>query len=263
MRNTILILSLFALSHSLHAQTEAPKLRVTGGAGLHHFKMEEFNDKFLENNAFFDNYLESGVNFYGEATYRVFDQLQVGGGLEYLEGNLSTTFDLIFENDMGQEIGNTEQTLELKLKSLNFFLSLTYGFSSYLSPTEDNNLLNLFRPEMFARLGMAKSAFRTHNYPDHYDFYELPPSEVIKSFYSSTEFNPYAVIGGRIKVVLLNGSTDLCLGVEGGYRIQESSDLKLADGETYYELTTLDIEDQRMNLDFSGFFYGVSITVAR
>jgi hypothetical protein len=228
--------------------------------------MEELNDKYLKlanNNEVFDDYLESGENFYGEATYRVFDQLQVGGGLEYLEGNLSSRRDLIFTNDIGQEIGRAEQTLELKIKSLNFFLSLTYGFSSYLSPTEDNNLLNLFRPEVFARLGMAKSAFRVLSYPDDYEFYELPPSEVIQDYNSSTEFNPYGVIGGRIKVVLLNGSTDLCLGVEGGYRIQETTDLKLADGKTYYELTTLDIEDQRMNLDYSGFFYGVSITVAR
>lgn len=231
------------------------KLSFEFSGGKNIFSMASLNqyyvDSFAVKNQILDNGISSGNQFFMGLKYRPNSLFDIGLYGNYQFGKTTGKPKQIVTDDFGNQIGTRELDFILKTEAIGFGISSCWYISHFLKFHEkESRFLNRFHIglELNAGIGFSKASVDLRDsemtYASEFEYFVSRDFQGQMSLKFEYDYLKSPIIGS--------------FGIKGGYQYYKTKTLKDRHGIEWVVQNEYPI-----NLDFSGFFGTVFITVGK
>lgn len=252
MKKLIFSILLTSIFYCCFSQDSIPRLSFEFGYSKHFFRMDTLNDKLIEPaiNAsvkYLNDRIESGEGYNFKIGFQLTKTFQFGVFGDFQNGFSEYNPTLPMGNDP-----SVEGFYSVRVENLNFGIHLTYWLSSIFKETLPVYIQRL-KYGFSAQIGRANGTFKHFIYSPIDQF-----SESYNRIYSNSGIS----LSGEFKVEYQFNKKHIfsSLGFKGGYQYFRTDYLKTRADE--YEML-VGFPNTKMQLDFSGFYYGIYLKLAR
>lgn len=231
------------------------KLSFEFGGGKNIFSMASLNqyyvDSFAVKNQILDNGISSGNQFFMGLKYRPNTLFDIGVYGNYQFGKTTGKPKQIVTDDFGNQIGTRELDFILKTEAIGFGISSCWYISHFLKFQEkESPFLNRFHLgiDLSAGIGFSKAIVDLrdpeYTYASSYDYF------------TSKDFQGQVSL--KLEYDYLKSPVISSIGIKGGYQYFRTKTLNDRQGNEWNVLGEYPI-----NLDFSGFFGSIFMTIGK
>jgi len=231
------------------------KLSFEIGGGKNIFAMASLNqyyvDSFALKNQMLDKGISSGNQFFIELKYRPNSLFDIGLYGNYQFGKTTGKPEQIITDDFGNQIGTRELDFILKTESIGFGISSCWYISHFLKFHEkESAFLNCFHMgvELNAGIGFSKAIIDLrdpeYTYASTYDYF------------TSRDFQ--GQVNLKFEYDYIKSPVISSIGIKGGYQYFKTKTLNDRQDNEWIVLGEYPI-----NLDFSGFFGSIYLTIGK
>lgn len=235
----------------------AQKFNFEIGFGQNNFKMESINRYYMDSFAFqphinlLHEHIRTGKQIHFNAAFNPSGLFDVGIYGTYQYGG-SKGFPVVTENNYwGFPIVYHRGCLELNTSAFSFGISNTWYISHLLKFQEKESNLNRlhFGVELMAGYGFSKVDFDLY-YPTFDEFEPVSSSHTANAFQGQ--------FGLKLEYDFIKNPLLTALGIRGGYQYFRTANVKNKLNQEWVVLG-----EHPINLDFSGFYFGVYLKLGR
>jgi hypothetical protein len=252
MKKLILPVLLTVVVHVGFSQDSIPRLSFEFGYSYHSYAMDTLNDKLIEpamntSVKFLDERLESGHGFNFKIGYQISESFQFGFYGDFQRG--SSEYNPMFP--MGSQ-PPVEGFYSIRTENLNAGIHLTYWVSSLLSKI--SKVPNKRLKYGFAtNLGVGKGSYEIFIFAPINQF-----SESYHRIFSANAFHGQFELKSEYQIT--KRSLFSSIGLKVGYQYFKTDYLRTR-AEEYNLIASY--PDSKLQLDFSGMYYGIYLKLAR
>jgi hypothetical protein len=251
-----LIISAFfsTLFNFSFCQDSIPRLSFEFGINQHNFKMDSLNDKFIEaainnpNVKLLDKKIESGLGLNFKVAYQFTRAVAFGLYVDYQYG--------LSEYNPMYPMGNNppvEGIYSVRVDNLNSGINLSYWLSSHFYKSTSSKALQRLNYGLSLNVGYGLGSLKQFTYVPNY---ELASSDYRVFSNYSFFFRPEL----KMEYLITNVKLFSSIGLNIGYQSFNIGYIKTKADE--YEML-VGFPNTKMQLDFSGFYYGIYLKLAR
>jgi hypothetical protein len=234
------------------SQDSIPRLSFEFGYSYHTYAMDTLNDKLIEpamntSVKFLDEKLVSGHGFNFNIGYQVSESFQFGFHGDFQRG--SSEYNPMFP--MGSQ-PPIEGFYSIRTENLNAGIHLTYWFSALFDKTSRVSSKRL-KYGVATNLGIGRGSYEIFIFApiDQY-------SESYHRIFSANAFHGQFEL--KTEYQIMKKSLFSSIGIRVGYQYFRTNYLRTRAEE--YNLVA-SYPDSKLQLDFSGFYYGIYLKLAR
>lgn len=249
--NILLIILLVGMSSFSFSQVKS-NLSVTASYSVNKFKMSSLNavvaDKLLDN--FSDEKMKTGQSWQAGLSYQFTKMWDFGiyGGYQFSTQTSNPSYYKL--NEYSLPIEECFGLQELRVEALSVGINSTVYLSQLFQNDQTNSFFKRLHwgPELSLGMGFSKFANDVQ-----------PPEHVLETrmrrSYSGNSVQ--SQVGLKVEYSFLQSSVFASLGVRGGYQFFKTNALTDQMGNEWK------IENEKVKLDFSGFYLGVYLKLSK
>jgi hypothetical protein len=232
------------------------------GVNLHHYKMDELNERFVQraidsDTMLLTKYLTRGFQVQARTSFRVHRFFDIGLSLGYQNGKTEHNPRAYIQTDYTPGVfpfliyDSIEGVYGVKAHGFTGAMSSSFYFSELLNLSQKENWINRLGLALDFQLGYAFSRVSVYDgWPGSYFQY----ANYYREYDSHSLFGQ---VGFKAEYDLNRSDLLTAIGIRGGYQFYKTGTVK----------TITDIEwrvdGEPMRLDFSGVYFGVYLKLGR
>lgn len=254
MKALFLFISALLIAVAANAQNQN-KLSIEFIAGMNEFKMNDFNQYYIDSFALNYDLLEGGISsgqqYSLSLKYQPIGLFDIGIYGNYQFGQTNGGSQIILTDEFGVPTGSYKTDLSVRLQSIGAGISTTWYVSHILKLHEkESSFLQRFHFGLILNGGVGFSRsiidLRDPMYPQFSAY----------NYYSSTDFQ--GQIGLMAEYDITKNPIITSIGIKGGYQLQMTNTLKDRQGNDWVVLG-----EYPVTLDFSGFFGAIYLKIGK